>query len=220
MKRLAAALAGAGAILGGVLWWRRHPRAGAAWVNRVANPWQVRRGGAVLGRGEIGLLEHVGRRTGTVRVTPVHPVRTNEGFRIIVPLGDESQWAQNVLAAGHCRLQVSGEVHELDEPRFLRPRFVETVPAVLAGSLEWLGFRYLVLRSFTARAGTLESKPQVTDESAAVVAEPPEAFVFAPRPVPVPVPVPVRRERVRARRPRREGASGAGTDTSAASPGA
>lgn len=156
MKNFVATLAGVGTIVGAVLWWRRHPRAGAAWVNRVANPWLVRQGVPVLSRGEIGLLEHVGRRSGLVRVTPVHPVPTAEGFRIIVPLGTESQWAQNVLSAGHCRLQLGHELHELDEPRLIEPAQVDGVPAAAARLMEWLGFRYLALRRFASQPGSLE----------------------------------------------------------------
>ena len=165
MKRLIATVAGVGVVTGGVLWWRRHPRAGTAWVNRVVNPWLVARGVSVLSRGEIGLLEHVGRRSGVVRVTPVHPVRTTEGFRIVVPLGSESQWARNVLAAGHCRLQVADEVHELDEPWLLRPGLVTGIPGVVARPMDWLGFRYLVLRRFASRPGTLEGLPTTTVET-------------------------------------------------------
>ena len=31
------------------------------------------------------------------------------------PLGDHSEWARNVLAAGHCRLQLRDVVYELDD---------------------------------------------------------------------------------------------------------
>lgn len=139
-----------------VAWWRRHPRTGAAWVNRVADPWLVRHGVLDSSKGEIGLLEHVGRKTGTVRLTPVHPVRTPEGFRIVAPIGVESQWVRNVLAAGHCRLQVEGVVHELDEPRLVVPSRIAGLPRVGARLMGWLGFRYLVLRQFGEHAGTLQ----------------------------------------------------------------
>ena len=138
-----------------VRWWRRHPRAGAATVNRVVNPWLVRQGITETSRGEIGLLEHVGRTSGTVRVTPIHPVRTVDGFRIIVPLGGESQWARNVLAAGHCRLQAGETIHELDEPRLVSPTQVDGVPPVAARVMDWLGFRYLLLRQFAETPGAL-----------------------------------------------------------------
>jgi deazaflavin-dependent oxidoreductase (nitroreductase family) len=145
------------AIAGFVAWWRRHPRFGAAWVTRVVDPWLVRQGVVSGSKGEIGLLEHVGRRTGVVRVSPVHPVRTAEGFRIIVPLGVESHWAQNVLAAGHCRLQVGDLVQELDEPQLVMASEVDFVPKQAAAVMDWLGFRYLVLRRFAERPGTLET---------------------------------------------------------------
>jgi deazaflavin-dependent oxidoreductase (nitroreductase family) len=138
-------------------WWRRHPRFGAAWVNRVVDPWLVRQGVVAGSKGEIGLLEHVGRKSGVVRVTPVHPVRTHGGFRIVVPLGVASQWAQNVLTAGHCRLQVEGIVHELDEPVLVTPSAVEGLPRPATRVMDWLGFRYLVLRQFAAGEGTLET---------------------------------------------------------------
>jgi len=156
MKNFVAVFAAVGTMGGTVLWWRRHPRTGAAWVNRVANPWLIRRGVPGLSKGEIGLLEHVGRRSGVARVTPVHPVPTASGFQIIVPLGAESQWARNVLAAGHCRLEVGADVHELDEPRLIAPWQADGLHAVAARLVQWLGFRYLVLRRFGRRPGTLE----------------------------------------------------------------
>ena len=137
-------------LMAAVTWWRRHPRVGAAWVNRVLDPWLVERGLLDRTNGEIGLLEHVGRTSGTVRRTPVHPVATETGFRIIVPLGAESQWARNVIAAGHCRLQIADTMYELDEPLLVEPSSVAGVPALARGVMGWLGFRYLELRRFAA----------------------------------------------------------------------
>jgi deazaflavin-dependent oxidoreductase (nitroreductase family) len=127
----------------------------------------VRQGIISKSEGEIGLLEHVGRKSGVVRVTPIHPVPTETGFRIIVPLGEESQWAQNVLAAGHCRVQVGDVVHELDEPVLVAPSTVEGVPAIAGRAMEWLGFRYLALRRFAEHPGALE--PAAEREPAAPV---------------------------------------------------
>src|SRR5690242_1325525 len=89
--RLAATAGGTSAIAA-IEWWRRHRRFGASFVTRVIDPWLVRRGIVDKTGGEIGLIEHVGRRSGMVRTAPVHPVATEDGFRIIVPLGLESQW--------------------------------------------------------------------------------------------------------------------------------
>jgi deazaflavin-dependent oxidoreductase (nitroreductase family) len=126
-------------------------------MNRVLDPWLVRQGVVSSSNGEIGLLEHVGRKSGVVRVTPVHPVRTAAGFRIVVPLGVESQWALNVIAAGHCRLQVGEVVHELDEPLLVMASGVDGLPEAATRVMDWLGFRYLVLRQFAEHEGTLET---------------------------------------------------------------
>jgi hypothetical protein len=156
-----------GVVVGTAAWWRRHPRFGAAWVNRVVDPWLVRQGIVDKSEGEIGLIEHVRRTSGTVRVSPIHPVATGEGFRIIVPLGVESQWAQNVLAAGHCRMQVGDLVYELDEPVLVMPSKVEGLPVIASRVMDWLGFRYLELRRFGQTEGTLEGGPTAVEIEAA-----------------------------------------------------
>jgi deazaflavin-dependent oxidoreductase (nitroreductase family) len=139
---------GAVAASAAVAWWTGHRRFGSRWINRVADPWLVSHGMIERSGGEIGLIEHVGRRTGIVRVSPVHPVRSENGFRIVVPLGLESEWAQNVLAAGHCRLRIGDEVHELDEPLLVSPLAVAGRSAVIAHLTDLLGFRYLLLHRF------------------------------------------------------------------------
>jgi len=160
------------ATLGGwfVTWWRRHPRFGSATVNRIVNPWLVRRGVPGASHGEIGLIEHVGRRSGTVRVTPVHPIRTAAGYRIIAPVGEQSHWARNVLAAGHCRLQIGERVHELDEPRLVPASAIDTMPRLAARAMDWLGFRYMVLHELNERTGTLEPVAVAQEEPPAPVA--------------------------------------------------
>lgn len=178
-RMLLIGVAAVGLVAGLVTWWRRHPRTGAAWMNGVVAPWIVRQGVVGSSNGEIGLLEHVGRKSGVVRVTPVHPIRTATGFRIVVPLGVESQWALNVLAAGHCRLQVGEVVHALDEPVLAVPSEIDGLPQSATRAMDWLGFRYLVLRQFAEYAGSLETPTPAADEPGpAPIAEstPPEAI--------------------------------------------
>jgi deazaflavin-dependent oxidoreductase (nitroreductase family) len=167
---LAALLAGFAA------WWRRHPRFGSDWVNRVVDPWLIRQGVIEESKGEIGLIEHVGRKTGTVRITPIHPVRTSDGFRIIAPLGAASEWARNVIAAGHCRIQVGDVIYELDEPRLMLPPEIGGLPTAATRVMDWLGFRYLVVHQFAEHPGALETvtTPEVA-KAPAEVAEAPEA---------------------------------------------
>ena len=166
MRRTLLALGILGSVvLGATAYWRRHPRVGTAWVNRVVDPWLVRQGVIDKSEGELGLIEHVGRKSGIVRISPVHPVRTANGFRIVVPLGLESQWAHNVLTAGRCRLQLGDVVYELDEPMLVSPMLVDDIAPVLRQLMARLGFQYLELHRFAEAPGTrlvpLETVPEM-----------------------------------------------------------
>lgn len=152
-----AAVAALGGVVGGaVVAWRRNPRIGTAFVNSVVNPRLVRRGLAGGGASEIGTLEHVGRTSGIRRLTPVHPEPTPGGFRVVVPLGAQSQWARNVLAAGHCRLQLHDLVYQLDEPKMIPAGQASDLPRAVRAVMAALGFEYIALRTFGVSPGTLE----------------------------------------------------------------
>jgi deazaflavin-dependent oxidoreductase (nitroreductase family) len=142
--------------------WRTNPRLGTRWANETLNPLFVRYGGVAYAGKELGLLEHVGRRTGIVRQTPIHPVRTAEGFRIVVPLGPKSEWAHNVIAAGRCRLQVEDVVYELDEPTLVPAADMADLPGWIRWATSRMGFMYLRLHRFAERPGTLAG-PEVTE---------------------------------------------------------
>ena len=144
------------ALVAAVGMWRRNPRSGTVFVNSVVNPALLRRGLAGHGRSEIATLEHVGRKSGVRRLTPVHPEPTLAGFRIIVPLGMRSEWARNVMAAGHCRLLLHDQVFDLDEPAMGDAGEAQDLPWPLGRVLEALGFQYLNLRTFASHPGCLE----------------------------------------------------------------
>lgn len=177
MRRIMVGIGLIAALISAVGWWQRHRRAGSRFVNEVVNPFLLRHGVAGRSRENLGTLEHIGRRSGTRRLTMVHPVRTDDGFRIIVPLGVESQWARNVLDAGHCRLQVGDTVYELDAPALVEPGSVSEVPAVFRFVQARLGFRWIRLQTFRSAPGTLE-KP------AGIVQPRQKAPEAAPQPVP------------------------------------
>ncbi len=134
---------------GAARWWRNNRRAGADFVNRTVDPWLERHGLVSGSRGQLGLIEHVGRTSGIVRRTPIRPMPTEDGYRIIVPIGERSEWARNVLAAGHCRLVLGDSVLELDEPVLETPSEVPGLSGPVRAMFEWLGFRYLRLRTFS-----------------------------------------------------------------------
>jgi deazaflavin-dependent oxidoreductase (nitroreductase family) len=152
MRKLLVLVASAVGIYGAARWWRSNRRVGADFVNRIVDPWLERRGLISGSRGELGLIEHVGRKSGSVRRTPIHPMPTADGFRIIVPIGERSQWARNVLAAGHCRLNFGDRLIELDAPVLETPAEVPDLPRPVRALFEWLGFRYLRLRTIVEAA--------------------------------------------------------------------
>jgi hypothetical protein len=168
VRKFIVLIAALGAALGaGFVAWRRDPRIGSGFVNSVVNPWLLQRNLAGGKHSEIAPLEHVGRRSGIVRLTLVHPEPTATGFRFVVPLGTQSQWARNVLAAGRCRIQLHEQVYELAEPRFVSPSELHDLPRVLRAAMAALGFRYLVLQTVTVESGTLEAnaRPLERDEA-------------------------------------------------------
>jgi deazaflavin-dependent oxidoreductase (nitroreductase family) len=142
-------------VVTGVALWRRNPRLGSGVVNAIVNPRLMRSGFAGSGPSELAALEHIGRRSGLRRVTPVHPEPMPGGFRILVPLGPRSEWARNVLAAGHCRLQLHDTVYELDEPKLVTASEAGHLPGPVRRLASALGFEYLLLRQFAAIPGTL-----------------------------------------------------------------
>jgi deazaflavin-dependent oxidoreductase (nitroreductase family) len=70
-----------------------------------------------------GVLEHVGRRSGVVRQTPLTVFRYGARYVVALTYGPDVQWVKNVLAAGGCRVRNRGRWVELTEPRrFSDPR--------------------------------------------------------------------------------------------------
>ena len=102
------------------------------------------------GTSEIATLEHVGRRSGIKRLTPVHPEATQKGFRIVVPLGMQSEWARNVMAAGHYRIHLHDQVFALDQRAMVDTGEANDLPGPLRRVMASLGFKYLDLRSLAA----------------------------------------------------------------------
>jgi deazaflavin-dependent oxidoreductase (nitroreductase family) len=92
-------------------------RVNVAFVNRVMAPFAARLPG-------LGVLEHVGRQSGTVRRNPVAIFRRRpDRYVIALWYGPEAQWVQNVLAAGGCRVLSRGRWVPMTEPRtFHDPR--------------------------------------------------------------------------------------------------
>ena len=103
------------------------------WVNPIA----LRFAG---GFGSLVVLEHLGRRSGKVRHTPVRAFRRDGVVAVGANFGAQSDWVKNVLAAGGYRMTMRGHRLRLSEPRLVP---LEEAMAVFPAWFS-LGLRYLV----------------------------------------------------------------------------
>lgn len=80
-------------------------------VNRVALP--------LAGRAALADLEHTGRRSGTVHHTPVRAFRAGDSVVIGLNFGRQSDWYQNIKAAGTCHMRLGKEELTLGAPQLV-----------------------------------------------------------------------------------------------------
>jgi len=73
----------------------------------------------LAGRAWFADVEHVGRRSGTVRHTPVRGFRVGETVVIGANFGVESDWVKNVRAAGGCRIRLGTQLLDCGPPRLV-----------------------------------------------------------------------------------------------------
>jgi deazaflavin-dependent oxidoreductase (nitroreductase family) len=78
-----------------------------------------------------GVVEHVGRRSGTVRRTPLNVFRRGDRYVFALTYGPDVQWVANVLAAGECRMRTGGRLIRLAEPRRFRDQARREVPWIV-----------------------------------------------------------------------------------------
>jgi len=87
-----------------------------------------------------GVLEHVGRSSGTVRRTPLTIFRRGtDRYVIALTYGSDVQWLRNVLAVGSCRVRTRGRWVSLDAPRRFRDPSRRDVPLIVRPILALLG---------------------------------------------------------------------------------
>jgi deazaflavin-dependent oxidoreductase (nitroreductase family) len=89
-----------------------YPRWLAKINKRLFNPGQVR-------KGRFPVVTHVGRTSGKTYRTPLDAFPTKTGYVLVARYGPESDWIQNVLAAGEATLRVDGTEHLLGSPRLV-----------------------------------------------------------------------------------------------------
>ena len=128
--------------------WLRHR------MNVTVNPWLIEHGVPGSAHAEIATLEHVGRTSGTTYFTPVHPTINETTVLIPAPLGVGSQWARNVQAAGHARMQFHEMLYELDQPELIPVGETGMFLPAVAMPFDRMGWRYLRLHVVAVVPGT------------------------------------------------------------------
>lgn len=97
------------------------------------------------------ILEHVGRRSGTVRRTPLNIFRRGDRWVVALTYGPDVQWLKNVVAAGECRILTRGRWLRLAEPRRFRDPLRRSVPLPVRWALWVLRVdEFVELREATA----------------------------------------------------------------------
>jgi deazaflavin-dependent oxidoreductase (nitroreductase family) len=101
-------------------------------TNRVLGPAAGRLPG-------FAVLTHVGRRSGTIRRTPVNLFRDGDRYVVALTYGRESQWVRNVMAAGRCEVLTQGHRVTLVEPELVHDPGRSRVPAPVGAVLGLIG---------------------------------------------------------------------------------
>jgi deazaflavin-dependent oxidoreductase (nitroreductase family) len=91
------------------------PRALARYTRGAVNTMTLR----LAGHAAFADLEHTGRKSGTVRHTPVRAFRTRDTVVVGLNFGPQSDWYQNIKAAGTCRMRLGGELLILGRPELV-----------------------------------------------------------------------------------------------------
>ena len=74
------------------------------------------------------MVTHVGRRSGTVRHTPVNIFEHGTGYAIALTYGRESEWVKNVEVAGGCVVETRGHHVRLTHPTVVHDPSRRMVP--------------------------------------------------------------------------------------------
>src|SRR3954454_14215409 len=65
----------------------------------------------------MGILEHVGRKSGKPYRTPLTVFTTDDGIAILLTYGPDRDWLKNVVAAGGANVQRHGKTFAVNAPR-------------------------------------------------------------------------------------------------------
>lgn len=85
--------------------------------------------GLIAGRAPgMAVVVHKGRRSGRLYETPVNAFKDDEGYKISLTYGQESDWVKNVLAEGGCEIRVRGHSVTATEPEVIHDPSLNWAP--------------------------------------------------------------------------------------------
>jgi deazaflavin-dependent oxidoreductase (nitroreductase family) len=87
------------------------------------------------------IIEHRGRRSGTLYRTPVSMFPTTDGVAILLAYGEDRDWVRNLKSAGGGRATMGGKTFDVTDPRI--------VPTAEAATMLGSPWRQLIGRMST-----------------------------------------------------------------------
>jgi deazaflavin-dependent oxidoreductase (nitroreductase family) len=67
----------------------------------------------------MGILEHVGRKSGTPYRTPLTVFSTDDGVAVLLTYGPNRDWLKNIVSAGGGQMRRYGKTFALTDPRVM-----------------------------------------------------------------------------------------------------
>ena len=98
-------------------------------TNRITGPFAHRLPG-------FAIVHHKGRKSGTIRTTPVNLFRDGDQYVIALTYGRDSQWVKNVLAAGEFDVVTRGRRVHLTDPRIVKQAHVPAPVRAILNALD------------------------------------------------------------------------------------
>ena len=109
----------------------------------------------LAGHAALADLEHVGRKSGIVRHTPVRAFRAGDTVIVGLNFGRQSDWYQNITAAGTCRIRLGGEQLTLGAPALVpAAQATKDIPRLFS-----FAFRHVVRTAECVQLPVLQSSP-------------------------------------------------------------
>ena len=105
------------------------------------------------------VVEHAGRRSGTVRHSPVNLFRHGDRYVIALTYGRDSQWVRNALAAGGIDVETRGRILHLVEPELVHDDERRLVPAPVRRVLRLAEVSDFLVSRAGPRAGAPAHRP-------------------------------------------------------------